>query len=56
MSEREIAEKRGVRFLDYYAEPTFMAHKEWFKEPMHLNSEGARVFSKMIVQEISELW
>lgn len=53
---KEIADRYGVRFLDYYAEPTFMAHKEWFKEPMHLNSEGARVFSKMIVQEISELW
>lgn len=52
---REIAEKQGVRFLDYYAEPSFMAHKEWFKEPMHLNSEGARVFSKMIANDISEL-
>ena len=52
---KEIAEKYDVRFLDYYAEPSFMAHKGWFKEPMHLNSEGARVFSKMIAQEISEL-
>lgn len=52
---KEIAKKYDVRFLDYYAEPSFMAHKEWFKEPMHLNSEGARVFSKMIAQEISEL-
>lgn len=52
---KEIAEKYDVRFLDYYAEPSFMAHKEWFKEPMHMNSDGARVFSKMIAQEISEL-
>ena len=52
---KEIAKKYDVRFFDYYAEPSFMAHKEWFKEPMHLNSEGARVFSKMIAQEISEL-
>lgn len=52
---KEIAEKYDVRFLDYYAEPSFMAHKEWFKEPMHLNSEGARIFSKMIANDISEL-
>lgn len=53
---KAIAERYGVRFLDYYAEPSFMAHKEWFKEPMHLNREGARVFSKMIAEELrSEL-
>ena len=52
---KDIANKYEVPFLDYYADPSFMAHKEWFKEPMHLNSEGARVFSKMIAQEISEL-
>lgn len=52
---KDIAEKYDIRFLDYYAEPSFMAHKEWFKEPMHLNSEGARIFSKKIAQDISEL-
>ena len=54
--QQEIAEKYGVRFLDYYAEPSFMTHKEWFKEPMHLNREGARVFSRIIEEELrSEL-
>lgn len=52
---KDIANKYEVPFLDYYADPSFMAHKEWFKEPMHLNSEGARVFSKLIAQDISEL-
>lgn len=52
---KNIANKYEVPFLDYYADPSFMAHKEWFKEPMHLNSEGARVFSKLIAQDISEL-
>lgn len=49
---KRIAEKYGVLFLDYYAEPSFMAHKEYFKEPMHLNCEGARVFSEMIAKYI----
>ena len=49
---KEIADKYGVSFLDYYAEPMFMQHKEWFKEPMHLNSVGARHFSRLIVSEI----
>ena len=50
---KEIAEKLDVPFLDYYAEPTFNAHKEWFKEPMHLNRDGARVFSTMMVSVIA---
>ena len=52
---KQLAEKKGVRFLDYYNDSTFMAHKEWFKEPMHLNKEGARFFSRMMVPEIEKL-
>ena len=52
---KEIAKMYGVRYLDYYAEPTFNEHKEWFKEPMHLNRDGARVFSKMIASDITQV-
>lgn len=53
---KDIANKRGVRFLDYYAEPIFMEHKDWFKEPMHLNNEGARQFSRLLANDLmSEL-
>lgn len=49
---KDICEIYHVPFLDYYAAPEFMAHKEWFKEPMHLNDEGARMFSKRIVKSL----
>ena len=49
---KEIADKYGVKFLDSYADSVFMRHKEWFKEPMHLNQVGAREFSKRIVPDI----
>lgn len=49
---KQIAKKKGVCYLDYYDDPTFMSHKEWFKEPMHLNKEGARVFSKIIAERL----
>ena len=51
---KEICETYNVPFLDYYADSEFMMHKEWFKEPMHLNDEGARVFSCIIVNNIKE--
>lgn len=44
----EVCEKNRVPFVDYYADSLFMSHKEWFNEPMHLNAEGARVFSGII--------
>lgn len=45
---KDICDKYNVPFIDYYADSIFMAHKEWFKEPMHLNDEGARVFTERI--------
>ena len=45
---KDICADKGVSFLDYYADTEFQSHKEWFKEPMHLNSEGARFFSKKV--------
>lgn len=45
---KEIAERNGVTFLDYYTDERFATHKEWFKEPMHLNEVGAREYSRII--------
>lgn len=41
-----------VPFVDYYADQVFMTHKEWFKEPMHLNDEGAHIFTNKIISII----
>lgn len=49
---RKICERCDVPFIDYYADDEFMQHKEWFKEQMHLNANGARVFSSRMIGEI----
>ena len=51
----DICQQNGVEFMDYYADKEFMQHKEWFIEPMHLNTEGARHFSAKIAQCLCEL-
>lgn len=51
----EICEEKQVPFLDYYSQLDFIAHKEWFKEPMHLNATGARMFSRMIASDIEKM-
>lgn len=48
----DICKLHNVEFCDYYAEGEFMNHKEWFKEPMHLNAKGATAFSERIVESI----
>jgi hypothetical protein len=45
-----ICEEKGIQFIDYYNDDSFMHHKEWFKEPMHLNRIGARQFSRQLVE------
>ena len=49
---KELCDAYHVPFVDYYADQEFMTHKEWFKEPMHLNDEGARRFTERLVGEI----
>lgn len=51
----DICNREGVEFINYYDNSEFMHHKEYFKEPMHLNTEGARVFSTRIVKDIHRL-
>ena len=52
---KDICKKYDVPFLDYYAAPEFMPHREWFRESMHLNEEGARAYSEMIIDNIDKL-
>lgn len=49
----DICNKNQVPFLDYYANSEFMQHKEWFKDPMHLNADGAKLFSERIISDIN---
>ena len=51
---KSYCKKANVPFLDYYTDSYFMSHKELFKESMHLNDDGARVFTNMMVKHIKE--
>ena len=43
-----------IPVLDYYVDSLFLQHKEWFHDASHLNSIGAREFSKRIVCDIED--
>lgn len=48
---RAICDKYGVEFWDFYCSPEFQK-LDYFKEPMHLNEKGAKVYSSYIAQKI----
>ncbi len=51
----DICKNNNVLFLNYYDDTVFMQHREWFKEPMHLNERGAKEFSSIIAKVTSEI-
>ena len=48
---KEICNKYGVEFWDYYCFPVFQK-KELFKEQMHLNETGAKYYSAILAQQL----
>ena len=52
----EIAAEEDVPFWDYSTDTYFTENPGYFFDYMHLNDEGARVFSGMIVDRIDSLY
>lgn len=51
MPIKEMCEKNGVEFWDYYTNQDF--HRlEYFKESVHMNDKGARLFSELIANKL----
>lgn len=48
-----IANELGIPFWDYYTDESFQNY-EYFKEPMHLNDEGAKLFTEQVAKMIKE--
>lgn len=51
---KEICKENNVPFWDYYTDERFQK-LEYFKEPMHLNEEGAKAFSEEIINRLKRL-
>lgn len=50
----EICNDYDVPFINHEHDSLFMAHKEWFNEPFHLNDSGARAYTSVVVKEIGD--
>jgi len=47
-----ICKKEGVSFYDYSNDMLFLKNKKYFKDILHLNNEGAKLFSEIINDKI----
>ena len=49
---KKIALKNSIPFLDYSSDSFFTSKPNLFSDKIHLNDEGARIFSNMLVDQI----
>ncbi|MCH5217607.1 MAG: hypothetical protein J1F07_03495 [Muribaculaceae bacterium] len=50
-----ISLQMGATYFDFEGDTLFLAHREWFSDPDHLNHEGATQFSNMIIKKMKVL-
>ncbi len=48
----DIIRRNHANYLDFSSSPVFTGHPEWFADKVHLNEEGARIFSNMVADSI----
>ncbi len=46
---KSICKEKNVPFLDFYTDSMFMAHKELFRDYMHLNDKDAIAYTQRII-------
>lgn len=49
---KALCRARGILFLDYYNDSRFVGKKQYFKDSMHLNDEGAEEFSRIVASDL----
>ena len=52
---REIAAKNKVPFVDFSQNSLFINHAKLFADTIHLNDEGAQLFSSLLIQQMALL-
>lgn len=47
-----ICREKGVRVLNFSQEQLFLGHPEYFRDVLHLNNEGAQIYTRMLLQAL----
>lgn len=52
---RQLCHRLDVPFLNHCTDTAFTRRREWYKDSSHLNHEGARRFTSVIMEEVKRL-
>ena len=50
-----ICREYDIPFINHAHDSLFLSHKDWFNEPVHLNDEGAHVYTSIVSQELKQI-
>lgn len=50
----QLAKDKGISFYYFEQDTTFIKHREYFKDILHLNRQGAELYSQMIATKLDE--
>jgi hypothetical protein len=48
----DLCSENGISYIDMSNNPTFIYNSNYFADKEHLNNEGAKVFSTMLINKI----
>ncbi len=51
---KNFCSKENIQFIDYSNDNTFQKHNELFNDAVHLNDDGAKLFSTMVANKIKK--
>ncbi len=51
---KSICDRNGVKYINYLTDTSFIKHPELFKDGVHLNNDGAEIFTKKIIDLIKK--
>ncbi|WP_157972898.1 SGNH/GDSL hydrolase family protein [Aureibaculum luteum] len=51
---KSLCEEKGIPFLDYTKDTVFLNNRKYFKDPLHLNHEGATLFTNNFINKLKD--
>lgn len=51
----QLCAEKGVKYIDISNDTTFMNHPQYFEDITHINDEGARIFTNMLIDRLSNI-
>ena len=52
---KNLSDKYGIPFFNHSCDGNFTNNRDWFYDSVHMNVDGATVYSQVVAKELSEI-